>query len=79
VGAFLHQVQLIEATILFICLANAQPGDLVRANVPSVGLGLRWQWQGRLGLSLDLAYVINGAATTSAGDNKLHFNFYARL
>jgi len=60
-------------------LANAQAGDLIRANVLSLGLGLRWQWQGRLSLSLDFAHVINGAASTTDGEEKLHLNLSVRL
>ncbi len=60
-------------------LANAQPGDLVRANVLSLGLGLRWQLRSNYGLSLDFAHVLKGAASTRDGEEKLHFSFFMRL
>jgi len=55
------------------------PGQDNRNSLASIGLGLRWQWKTNLSLSLDGAYVTNGAYTTGSGDEKLHFNLFYRF
>lgn len=54
---------------------QAQPGERSRETAAALGLGLRWQWGGSLGLELDYGYVVNGAGTRERGDDRLHFTF----
>lgn len=55
-------------------VAGIEPGD----SASSIGAGLRWQIGPHVNLSLDLARVLNGATDTGSGDEKLHFNLFAR-
>lgn len=55
-------------------------------NAASIGVGVRWNWDRRLDVSADLAYVLNGIATqpgnitgTSANDTKLNFSLFYRF
>lgn len=55
-------------------------------NASSIGVGARWNWDRRLDVSADLAYVLNGIESqpggitgTSAGDTKLNFSLFYRF
>lgn len=62
-------------------LFNAREGML------SAGAGLRWNWERRLDMALDLAHVFDGrrdipnqiTASTESGDTRLHLNMFYRF
>ncbi len=60
-------------------LENALAGQKSTDSLSSCGLGVRWGWKAHIGLSLDLAYVIDGAYATKRGDGKAHFNVFYRF
>jgi len=60
-------------------LENTLVGQKSRESLSSCGLGLRWAWKAHLNLSLDLAYVLDGAVTTKRDDGKIHFNLFYRF
>ncbi|MBL8385351.1 MAG: ShlB/FhaC/HecB family hemolysin secretion/activation protein [Burkholderiales bacterium] len=61
-------------------LRNPPPGQAGFDALSSVGVGMRWQWQKRLEVSLDLAGVVNGAAGgTTRGSSRLHFGVVYRF
>jgi hypothetical protein len=51
----------------------------------SAGIGVRWNWQRRLDVATDLAYVLDGlpgpvgTPGTPSGHVKLHFSVYYRF
>jgi len=53
-------------------------------SLASVGIGVRWFWKGYLGISFDLAYVLEGNnrrfadETTRAGTVDFHGNLFVR-
>jgi hemolysin activation/secretion protein len=58
---------------------------VTKDSAASVGAGLRWNWERRLDVSADLAYVLNGIASTDsvpgtkAGDIKLMLTAFYRF
>lgn len=65
-------------------LEDALPGEIDRESILSTGLGLRWSWREWFSLRLDWGYVLNGVDDrqpdgTSAGDSRIHFNFFGRF
>ncbi|GAB4171326.1 MAG: hypothetical protein Fur0039_11470 [Rhodocyclaceae bacterium] len=56
------------------------PGRPSTENVASLGAGARWNWRGKLDVSADYAYVLNGVAGgTDAGHTKLHVALFYRF
>ena len=51
---------------------NAQPGEIAREGVSSVGLGWRGQFKNGFQASADYAYVTNGTTRNPKGDQMLH-------
>lgn len=49
------------------------PGEQARDSISSVGLGLRILLQKQLAMQLDFGHAMEGGATTSSSDNRLHF------
>lgn len=65
-------------------LKNAQPGEIARESIASVGVGARYQWRDKLSLRLDLGHVVDGtdparSGGTRSGDDRLHFNLMYRF
>lgn len=67
-------------------LGNSVPrGGVDQDSAASIGVGARWNWERRLDVSVDLAYVLNGISTvgtttgTAAGDSKLMFSLFYRF
>ncbi len=64
---------------------NAQPDAISRESASSIGIGMRGNWDRRLDVSADLAYVLNGIASTDsvagtpAGHIKLLFAAFYRF
>lgn len=58
----------------------AVPGQPDALNIASVGAGVRWQWQRRLDVAADAAYVLDGIpGATASGDKRIHFNLIYRF
>ena len=86
--------QLVESVrpVLFFDQGSARllgnrvvPGGVNQDSAASIGVGARWNWERRLDVSVDLAYVLNGISTvgtttgTAAGDSKLMFSLFYRF
>lgn len=65
--------------------SSAVAGTITRESAASIGVGLRWNLERRMDVSVDLAYVLNGTASTAtvqgtaAGDSKLSFALFYRF
>ena len=64
-------------------LEDALPGEIDRESILSTGLGVRWGWREWFSLTLDWGYVLDGVDdrrpdATKDGDNRIHFNLFAR-
>ena len=63
-----------------LTLSVPLPGQPDSDFASSLGLGLRWQWQNRVEVSLDAARVLQGiAGGPSAGSGRLHAALIARF
>ncbi|RZI40691.1 ShlB/FhaC/HecB family hemolysin secretion/activation protein [Herbaspirillum sp. HC18] len=51
---------------------SALPGEVIRASIGSVGVGLRMMVGKYASLQMDVGHVVDGGLTTNKGDNKLH-------
>lgn len=61
-------------------LENAGAGQDASAHIASVGFGVRWQWERRLDLQVDVAHVLKGLpAGTASGDQRIHFALLYRF
>ena len=49
------------------------PGEVARASIASIGLGLRMSVASHMTLQMDVGHVIDAGLTQAKGDNRLHF------
>ncbi|WP_374336609.1 ShlB/FhaC/HecB family hemolysin secretion/activation protein [Methyloversatilis sp.] len=84
----LQPVLFMDFGSIYLRPRNNDPAQVsAREGMLSAGVGLRWNWQRKLDLSLDLAHVFDGrrdvpnqiTASTQSGDNRLHLGLFYRF
>jgi hemolysin activation/secretion protein len=59
--------------LTYLLLHPGLDGETVLAGA---GVGIRWFWQDRISVTLDLANALKDAVETQSGDWQLHFNMF---
>jgi hemolysin activation/secretion protein len=54
-------------------------GQIDDDTIASIGLGLRWQWNGKLSVNIDYGHEVNAASVANAGGVKSHLSVFYRF